>query len=230
MILMKYILLCDFFNIFKIKGHYFKAYILFLLLLLVVLHFLHLNESDVFYAIFGLQIKQNPIFLLTYILTRIIFVFLSFQLFTYDFKNNISNLFLRIKPFYWIISRIFSNILILLLLKIFTYFIINSICFLLYDSWFSIFYIFTYLCCDIIYTLFLQIFFIFIYFLYQYSPTFSILLLFLNVLNIFIFFPKLTFISDYWCIYMLLCLFYIIILILLYKSKYVILFERNSDL
>lgn len=48
--------------------------------------------------------------------------------------------------------------MILLLLKIFTYFIINSICFLLYGSWFSIFYIFTYLCCDIILEIFIGIF------------------------------------------------------------------------
>ena len=223
---MKYMLCCDIFRIFKIKAHYFKSYMILILLILFILYLLRFDKMDVFYIIFGLEIKQNPIFMLTYILTRILFLFFSFLLFTYDFKNNVSNLFLRIKPFYWIVFRICSNVLILLFIKIFIYFFINFICFFLYDSWFSIFYILRYLFFDISYTLFFQMFLIFIYFLCQYRLFLSFILL---ILNIFILFPRLNFIYDYWWLYILLSLFYMVALIMFYKNQYIILFERNSD-
>lgn len=226
---MKYMLLYDFFHILKEKYRYIITYFIVILILIFYQYMLKMTLSNVFYGVLGLEIyNNNLLFVLNFILTKTVFLFVTFQIFTHDFKTGLDNLFLRIDSKKWVLFKICSHLVITFFFKLFLYFLVGITLFILYGSLSKIPIIVVFLY-DFIYTLSLQLLFVFIYYLYQVKPFIGLFSLATVVSFWQIIFPKFSFIKKYLLVYIVLFLITNILLRKIYQKNYVVLFERNSD-
>lgn len=206
-------------------------YLIFILVILIIAKLVYkLSNTELFYSMVGLSIYQdNFLFTLVSVLTKLLLVFLTFNIYTYDLKNGLNNIFLRIKADKWFLMKFVSNFVFTSFLKAIIYIFIVIFIIFFPKTYFNYLLIPKIFCIDIIYTLCFQMFFLLLYFLMFYNKPMCGTISFIGLLSIKFLFPNMKFINNYWYIYSVILLALIFGLTILCKNNYVNLFERNSE-
>lgn len=202
-----------------------------MLAILIIAKFIYkLSNTELFNSMVGLSIYQdNFLFTLVAILTKFLLVFLTFNIYTYDLKNSLDNIFLRVKANKWFIMKLLSNTLFTVLIKIFTYISIITIITIFPKATFNYLLVLKIFFIDIIYTLCFQMFFLLLYFLMFYNKLIGGITVISGLVSLRLLFPSMKFINRFWYLYLIISLILVIILMTLCKNNYVNLFERNSE-
>ena len=145
-------------------------YLIFILVILIIAKLVYkLSNTELFYSMVGLSIYQdNFLFTLVSVLTKLLLVFLTFNIYTYDLKNGLNNIFLRIKADKWFLMKFVSNFVFTSFLKAIIYIFIVIFIIFFPKTYFNYLLIPKIFCIDIIYTLCFQMFFLLLYFLMFY--------------------------------------------------------------
>lgn len=225
---MKCVLYHDLSQIFKIRKKMLFGYFFSILFLMVFVSILKIPYMDIFCGILGLKFyKYSPLFVVSYLLNRIFFIYIIFCLFTYDFKNAKGNLFMRLTPLKWVLLKISSNVIITVILRITTYLTIMLIVYLFNGNLISISNQFQYFLIDIFYLLFIQFSSLLLYFLFQYKLLLGLFLLLIYFLFSFFFIADLSFYLIWF--YIIFDFIFILSHVCFFKNQYVILFEKGAN-
>ncbi len=218
----------NFFQILKQKKSYIISYFIVFLFCLFFLKLFDFDENILFYGSLGLSLSNKHILItILYIFHRIFFLFISFYIFTYDFSNSIDNIFLRIKSGKFILLKCFSIFMSTLVIKLVVYalfFLIAKLFFTMdidFLTFISVFLL------DLLYFSFIQFFFLLFYLIFQCYLIAGIVFSIISVGFISLVFPSYSYLNQWFWIYLLLLIPIIISLYIIYKNKYVIIFERN---
>ena len=225
---MGYMLYYNFFQILKQKRSYIISYFIVFLFCLFFLKLFDFDENILFYGSLGLSMSNKHILItILYIFHRVFFLFLSFYIFTYDFSNSIDNIFLRIKSGKFILLKCFSIFMSTFVMKLAIYalFFLTAELFFKMDidflTFISVFLL------DLLYFSFIQFLFLLFYLIFQCYLIVGIVFSIISVGFISLIFPNYSYLNQWFWIYLLLFIPIIISLYIIYKNKYVIIFERN---
>lgn len=222
------ILYRDLSQIFKIRKKILLSYFLSILFLVLFTNILGISYMNIFYGILGFKFyKNNPIFIISYILNKMFFIYVTFCLFTYDFKNAKGNLFMRFSPSNWMLLKINSNIIITVILRSIIYLIALLIIYLFSGNTIPIINLLQYFLIDISYLLFIQLSSLFLFFLFQCKLILGIF--FTLVYCIFSSYYIIDLSFNFIWIYIIFNFIFIILHIYFFRNEYVTLFERSSD-
>lgn len=226
--IMGYMLYYNFFQILKQKRSYIISYFIVFLFCLFFLKLFDFDENTLFYGSLGLSMSNKHILItILYIFHRVFFLFLSFYIFTYDFSNSIDNIFLRIKSGKFILLKCFSIFMSTFVMKLAIYalFFLTAELFFKMDidflTFISVFLL------DLLYFSFIQFLFLLFYLIFQCYLIVGIVFSIISVGFISLIFPNYSYLNQWFWIYLLLFIPIIISLYIIYKNKYVIIFERN---
>lgn len=184
---MKYIMCNDINYLFKYKK---KIIILYIFLSLMSVS-INMNSSvsieNIIMFSFGSNLRFDSIDVLEivmYFFNLFLFLYLVTDVYIKDLLYNIDNLFLRIKPFNYIVIKNLFFILLMFFIKFIQYFICVFVCFILNKNFdFSIVYLYL---IDSIYILTFQYLFMFIYYIYIFMHKNTCILFFESLLLILI--------------------------------------------
>lgn len=184
---MKYIMCNDINYLFKYKK---KIIILYIFLSLMSVS-INMNSSvsieNILMLSFGSNLRFDSIGVLEivmYFFNLFLFLYLVTDVYIKDLLYNIDNLFLRIKPFNYIVIKNLFFILLMFFIKFIQYFICVFVCFILNKNFdFSIVYLYL---IDSIYILTFQYLFMFIYYIYIFMHKNTCILFFESLLLILI--------------------------------------------
>ena len=218
----------NFFQILKQKKSNIISYFIVFLFCLFFLKLFDFDENILFYGSLGLSMSNKHILItILYIFHRVFFLFLSFYIFTYDFSNSIDNIFLRIKSGKFILLKCFSIFMSTFVMKLAIYalFFLTAELFFKMDidflTFISVFLL------DLLYFSFIQFLFLLFYLIFQCYLIVGIVFSIISVGFISLIFPNYSYLNQWFWIYLLLLIPIIISLYIIYKNKYVIIFERN---
>lgn len=222
---MYYVLMNDLHQIIKSKYKYLIIYLFFICIFLVYEMFLKLDIRDILFSILGLEVvKKNILFLILYIANIMIALFISYQLFTNDYKNSKDNIFLRVLPNKWFIFKSISCFIINFLFRLIIFLITGVILFLFnkeIDMNFCIILFFK----SSFYFYFIQILFLLTVYIYQTKP----FLLFPLILLILLFNKVIIQCClGQWWLYIIFGILINIIIIKIYNNIFTVLFEKNG--
>lgn len=184
---MKYIMCNDINYLFKYKK---KIIILYIFLSLMSVS-INMNSSvsieNIIMLSFGSNLRFDSIGVLEivmYFFNLFLFLYLVTDVYIKDLLYNIDNLFLRIKPFNYIVIKNLFFILLMFFIKFIQYFICVFVCFILNKNFdFSILYLYL---IDSIYILTFQYLFMLIYYIYIFMHKNTCILFFESLLLILI--------------------------------------------
>ena len=184
---MKYIMCNDINYLFKYKK---KIIILYIFLSLMSVS-INMNSSvsieNIIMLSFGSNLRFDSIGVLEivmYFFNLFLFLYLFTDVYIKDLLYNIDNLFLRIKPFNYIVIKNLFFILLMFFIKFIQYFICVFVCFILNKNFdFSIVYLYL---IDSIYILTFQYLFMYIYYIYIFMHKNTCILFFESLLLILI--------------------------------------------
>ncbi len=222
---MQYIMISDFYQILKEKYKYFVTYFIFIFIFLIFELFLQLDYGDIFLSLMGIKlVKKNILFILLYLSSILISLFIAYNIFSYDFKSSFNNIFLRISPKKWMFYKSVSCLFFTIFFRFTLFLIIATVLAFLYNNG-VIWYILLFLK-SILYFSFIQLLFILVTCLFQTKKIISFLLsIFISIIFLS---SILIFLSDIWWIYLFLDILLIIILMYTYENCFINLFERNG--
>lgn len=222
---MKYIIVNDFLQILKQKYKYFITYFIATFIFLIFELFLQFDYHDILLSLMGIKIaKNNILFLLLYLSGILISLFIAYHIFSYDFRNSLNNIFLRVSPKKWFFCKSISCLFVTILFR-FSLFLLISLFLIIFCKntffWLNLLFL-----KNIFYFSFMQLLFILYIYLFQSRKYISF---FLSILISVIFLSKvLIFLPSVWWIYLFLDILLTIILVYTYENCFVNLFERNG--
>ena len=169
-------------------------------------------------------IKNGILFILFYILNVFISLFIAYSLFSYDFKNSLDNIFLRISPKKWLFYKCISCFIFTILFRFILFLFITMFLFI-FSKYINISLILLFLK-NVSYILFIQLSFVLLIYSFQ-SRKYTLF----SLISVFILFCSkiLIFSINFWWIYILFDFLLIILLMFVYKNNFTNLFERYGD-
>lgn len=184
---MKYIMCNDINYLFKYKKKIIILYIFLSLMSVLINMNSSVSIENIIMLSFGSNLRFDSIGVLEivmYFFNLFLFLYLVTDVYIKDLLYNIDNLFLRIKPFNYIVIKNLFFILLMFFLKFIQYFICVFVCFILNKNFdFSIVYLYL---IDSIYILTFQYLFMFIYYIYIFMHKNTCILFFESLLLILI--------------------------------------------
>lgn len=222
---MQYILINDFYQVLKAKYKYLIAYFIITYIFLFFELFLQLDYRDIFLSLMGIKIvKNNILFILLYLSSIIMSLFIAYNIFSYDFKNSLDNLFLRISPKEWLVCKSISCLFFTIFFRLIL-FLTVVIILVLFSKNITIQFILLFLK-SILYFSFIQSLFILFVFLFQ-SKRYISFIFFMFIFVVFL--NKIIIMSLNIClVYLLLNVLLMVILMYTFENCFVNLFERSG--
>ena len=225
---MIYILYNSFFQILKQKINYIISYFVVFLFCLFFINIFNFDGNILFYGSLGFDFTNKHILMIIlYVFHRIFFLFISFHIFTYDFFNSLDNIFLRVKSGKFILLKCFSIFISTFVIKLVVYalFLIATKLLFRIDIYLPTFISTFFL--DLLYFSFIQFLFLLFYILFNCYPIIGTILGIISVGFIRLIFPNYSYLNKWFWFYFLILILIIIGLYIIYKNKYVTMFERN---
>lgn len=222
---MKYIIVNDFLQILKQKYKYFITYFIATFIFLIFELFLQFDYHDILLSLMGIKIaKNNILFLLLYLSGILISLFIAYHIFSYDFRNSLNNIFLRVSPKKWFFCKSISCLFVTILFR-FSLFLLISLFLIIFCKntffWLNLLFL-----KNIFYFSFMQLLFILYIYLFQSRKYISFL--FFILISVIFLSKVLIFLPSVWWIYLFLDILLTIILVYTYENCFVNLFERNG--
>lgn len=226
---MKFILINDFTQLIKHKYKYFISFFLVIIIFTYYQLILKNSSKTIFLSITGLEFLNNKVVsLILYLLNKLIILFAVYNMFVYDFRNSMDNLFLRISAKKWIMTKCFSIFLFISVFRMIVFLFIFIALKIAQSQPFDLLVLLSIYLKDTIYNIFLQSLLVLIIWLYQtHKGILSMLIVLISFFSK-LMFPKLSFITNYWWLYLVFGIVIYFLLSMIYINNFSILFEKNG--
>lgn len=165
---MKFILINDFAQLIHQKYKYFISFLISAIIFIIYQLLLDTSSESIFLSTVGMEIQDKKIVsLILYLLNKIILLFSIYNIFIYDFKNSMDNLFMRISTKRMIFFKCFSALLFIFVFRTLFFLLVFTILKISNHIPFGLSFLFNISFKDVMYNDFLQLFSVLIIWLCQ---------------------------------------------------------------